>query len=181
MEKISGILVFGANGSGKTTLARELAHILGFRHMDIEAYCFEESPIPYTIARAREDYTKLLLADIEKYRSFVLSAVDGDLGDTIPQYYNLAVYMTAPLDLRLARVKQRSYDQHGSRTLKGGDMYAQEQAFFNFVASRSLSRMERWAETLVCPVVRVDGTIHWRENAAHIKEVFHAMKCTHEG
>jgi len=37
MCKPQGIIVFGANGSGKTTLGRELARILNFKHMDIEA------------------------------------------------------------------------------------------------------------------------------------------------
>ncbi len=30
-----------------------------------------------------------------------------DLGDIIPQFYELDVYMSAPLDLRMERVKQR--------------------------------------------------------------------------
>lgn len=41
MDKTHGIIIFGANGSGKTTLGRELAGLLGFRHMDIEDYYFE--------------------------------------------------------------------------------------------------------------------------------------------
>jgi len=34
MDKPYGIIVFGANGVGKTTLARELACVLGFKHVD---------------------------------------------------------------------------------------------------------------------------------------------------
>jgi len=178
MDKPSGIIVFGANGSGKTTLGRELAQILGFKHIDIEEYYFEKSEIPYTMPRSREDYLSLMLADIEKYRSFVLSAVIGDLGDIIPQFYDLAVYMSVPLELRLERVKKRSYDQHGDRVLKGGDMYEQEQKFFDFVASRSLPKIDQWAKTLVCPIIRIDGTTNWCENAASIAEHFYANKRT---
>lgn len=168
MKKPYGIIVFGANGSGKTTLGRELARILNFKHMDMEDYCFEQSEIPYARPRPREDYLKLMLADIEKYRSFVISAVIGDLGDIISRYYQLAVYLSAPFELRMERVRQRSYQQHGERILKGGDMYEQELKFFDFVASRPLSKIDEWAQTLTCPIIHIDGTACWRTNAMDI-------------
>ena len=177
MDKLRGIIVFGANGSGKTTLGRELARILNFKHMDIEEYYFEKSEIPYTIVRSREDCLSLMLADIERHRSFVLSSVDGDFGDTIPQFYELAVYMSAPHELRMERIKKRAYDQYGKRVLKGGDMYEQEQKFFDFVTSRPLSKIEHWTKTLACPVIPIDGTINWHENAANIAEYFYTLQC----
>ena len=172
LDKPGGIIVFGANGAGKTTLGHELARLLSFRRMDVEDYCFEESEIPYSKPRTREEYMELMLADIEKYKSFVISAVIGDFGDVIPQYYRLAVYMTAPYNLRMKRVKKRSYERYGARTTEGGDMYEQEREFFDFVASRPLSVIDKWAETLTCPVIRVDGTVDWRENAVKIAEQF---------
>jgi shikimate kinase len=78
-----GIIIFGANGSGKSTFGRELARILDCKYMDIEAYHFEESDIPYTVERSREDCLELMFADIEKYRTFVLSSVTGDFGKAI--------------------------------------------------------------------------------------------------
>ena len=173
MNKPCGIIVFGLNGSGKTTLGRELARILNFKRMDIEDYYFEESEIPYTVPRSRVDCLSLMLADIEKHGSFVLSAVTGDFGDAVSRFYELAVYMTAPLELRIGRVKKRAYEQHGERVLKGGDMYEQEQKFFSFAASRSLLKIEQWAQTLTCPVIRIDGTVDWHINAANIAEQFY--------
>jgi cytidylate kinase len=109
MSKLHGIIVFGENGSGKTTLGRELARILNFKHMDIEDYYFLESEIPYTYKRSHEDFLQLMLADIEKYRSFVLSAVNGvwDSDGKITLMYDLAVYISAPLELRIKRIEQR--------------------------------------------------------------------------
>ena len=172
MSEPQGIIVFGANGSGKTTLGRELARILNFKHMDIEDYCFEKSEIPYTKLRSREEFLELMLVDIKKYHSFVMSTVIGDLGDVIPKFYQLAVYLSAPFELRMERVKRRSYEQYGERVLQGGDMYEQELKFFDFVASRPLSKIDRWAETLTCPVIRVDGTLDWRVNASNIANYF---------
>lgn len=173
MSKPHGIIVFGANGSGKTTLGRELAKMLNFKHMDIEDYHFEKSEIPYTVERSREDCLNLMLADIKKNCSFVISAVTGDFGDTIPLLYELAVFITAPIELRIKRIEQREYDRHGERICKGGDMYEQHLKFVDFATSRSLSRIEQWAETLSCPVIRIDGTEDWCTNAAIIAERFH--------
>lgn len=173
MCKPHGIIVFGANGSGKTTLGRELARILNFKHMDIEDYHFEKSEIPYTVERSPEDCLNLMLADIEKYRSFVITAVTGDFGDTIPHLYELAIYISAPIELRVKRVNQRAYEQYGERICKGGDMYEQTLKFSNFVASRPLSRIEKWGETLTCPVISIDGTMDWRVNAANIAKQFY--------
>jgi adenylate kinase family enzyme len=167
-----GIIIFGANGSGKTTLGRELARVLDFKHIDIEDYCFEESEIPYAKPRSRKAYLNLMLTDVEKYGSFVATTVIGDLGDIIPKYYKLAVYLSAPFDLRMERVKQRSYKQYGERILQGGDMYEQELKFFDFVASRPLSKIDKWAETLSCPVIRVDGSEDWHINAVNIAKQF---------
>ncbi len=178
MDKPHGIIVFGANGSGKTTLGRELARILNYRHMDIEDYHFEKSEIPYTVERSREDCLNLMLADIEKYRSFVLTAVTGDFGSAIPQLYELAVLISAPIDLRLKRVEHRVYEQYGERVLIGGDMYEQSQKFINFVASRSLTSIEQWAQTLKCPLIHIDGTKDWRSNAEQIKKRYYEIKIT---
>lgn len=168
MSKPRGIILCGLNGSGKTTLGRELAGLLHWKHMDHEAYHFEESEIPYTVERPYEVCLRLMLADIEKHGSFVLSAVTGDFGDTIPQLYALAVCLSAPHELRMQRIRQRAHDQHGKRVLMGGDMHAQHERFLDFAASRSPSRVEQWTRTLTCPVLHMDGTADPRANAAVI-------------
>lgn len=172
MSNPDGIIVFGANGSGKTTLGRELARILNFKHMDHEDYCFEKSDIPYTVTRPRDIYAALMLADIEKYGSFIISACTGDFGEKIEKLYSLAVYIEAPLDLRIKRVKQRNIEKFGERARKGGDMYEQQLEFVDFVAKRPLARIEQWAETLTCPVIHIDGTEDWRVNAKNIADLF---------
>ncbi len=129
MVKPHGIIIFGANGSGKTTLGRELARILEFKHIDHEDYAFYESDIPYTNPRTEDECIELMLADIEKYGSFVLSAVTGDFGDIISQCYELAIYLNAPHDLRMERIKQREIDRFSDRVLEGGDMLRDNKNF----------------------------------------------------
>ena len=163
-----GIIVFGANGSGKSSLGRELARTIHYKYMDIEAYHFIKSVIPYTVARSREDCQRRLLADIKKHPSFVLSAVTGAFGKEITSMYRCAVFLSAPLDVRMERIRQREYVQHGERIRKGGDMHQQHLKFLDFVASRSLARIEQWAQTLACPVIRVDGTEPLVKNVEYI-------------
>lgn len=172
MSKPHGIIVFGANGSGKSTLGCELARILDFKHMDIEHYHFEKSEIPYTAKRSREDCLGLMLADIQKYRSFVISAVTGDFGEEIQLMYDLAVFISTPKEIRMKRIVQREYERHGERIREGGDMYEQHVRFIDFAATRPLDEVERWAETLACPVIRVDGTEDYKRTAADIANRF---------
>lgn len=166
--KPHGIIVFGPNGSGKTTLGRELARVLGCKHIDHEDYAFAPSEIPYATPRSDEDCVKLMLADIGAHGAFVMSTVVGDYCEEIVGMCDLAVYISAPLDLRLERIARRGYERFGDRVLKGGDMYEQQLKFAEFVAARPISRVDIWAETLTCPLIRIDGTGDWREGAAEI-------------
>lgn len=164
-----GIAVVGANGSGKTTLGRYLADLLGYQHMDIEDYYFKESVIPYANSRTREEVRALLLADMKKHDRFVLSAVNCDFGNEINTLYDCVVYIEAPLEIRLERIKRRAVDKFGSRVLKGGDMYEQEQDFFEFVAARTMDKTDAWLRSTECPVIHVDGTEPVAHNAERVK------------
>lgn len=170
-----GIIIFGANGSGKSTLGRELARILNFKYMDIEDYHFEKSEIPYTVEQSRKDCLNLMLADIKKYNSFVLSAVTGDFGEEISSMYELAVFLSTPIETRMERIGQREYEKHGERICKGGDMYEQHLRFINFARLRDLSNIDRWAETLNCPVICLDGTKDYKQTASDIANRFYKI------
>ncbi|MFD2878835.1 hypothetical protein ACFTAO_27350 [Paenibacillus rhizoplanae] len=91
-------------------------------------------------------------------------------------FYDLAVFISAPIELRMERIEQRAYNEHGERIRKGGDMYEQHLKFTDFVASRSLSRIEQWAQTLTCPVIHIDGAIDWHTNATNIAKRFYEIE-----
>jgi len=167
-----GIIIFGLNGCGKSTLGKELASVLGYKYMDIEDYFFIESDIPYTKQRTREEYLSLMLNDIRKHDNFVLSAVKGNFGEEISSLYKLGVYIDVPYDIRVKRVEQRAIDKFGDRVKTGGDMYESEKEFFEFIKSRNIESVERWSETLKCPVIQVDGIKDVLDNAKLIKEVY---------
>lgn len=176
-EVPGGILLFGGNGSGKSTVGREVARLLSLPYMDVEAYHFAPSEVPYTVVRPREECVGLLLADMERYRSFVFSAVMGDFGEAVVSKFGLAVLLSAPLELRLARVRQRSVAAFGPRALEGGDLWEQTNGFIEFVASRSLEPVEQWAKGLPCPLLRLDGSAPVFENAQFIAKKYQSLAC----
>lgn len=168
-----GIAIVGANGSGKTTLGKYLADLLEYRHMDAEDYFFKDSVIPYTDSRTREEVQTMLLADIKRCGSFVISSVNGDYGASINSLYEYVVYLDAPLKVRLERVKKRSFNQFGSRVLPGGDLYEREQEFYKFVALRTMEKTDAWLKNVKCPVIHVDGT---KEVAENVDKIFKRIK-----
>lgn len=173
-----GIVVFGANGCGKTTLGCELARKLNIKHIDIEDYYFEESEIPYSKPRTKDTVIDLMLADIWKLDSFVFSAVTGNYGKEIGSMYKLGVFLTVPTDIRLKRVERRSLERYGERVLVGGDMYEQEQRFFEFVKTRDLLVIDEWVKTLTCPILHLDGTKAIFENIHLIIEYLQKLQFT---
>lgn len=154
-----GICICGLNGSGKTTLGKALSQKINFRHFDTEDFYFDKSNSnPYSASRTRDQVEAMLFKEIQKHPQFIFTAVNGDFGKRISSAYKLVVYLAVPLDERMRRVKQRALDKFGDRVLEGGDMYEQEQKFFNFCAGRSDEKIIKWIETLSCPVLFLDGT-----------------------
>ena len=156
-----GIAICGTNGCGKTTLGRTLSKELGFRHMDIEEYYFDNGVRPYSDSRPRDEVVNLIQRDIHKYNKFIISAVNCNFGEEINSFYRLVVYMYTPLDVRMERIKSRSYQQFGKRMQIGGDLYEQEQSFFEFVwneSERKTKETVAWINTLSIPVLQIDGT-----------------------
>lgn len=164
----TGILVCGLNGAGKSTLGRALAKELDFHFIDSEELYFPktENPPDYSRPRKKEEALRLLLQETEIHQNFVLAAVTGEL--SVP--FQLAVKILAPKEIRMKRLRDRSFSQFGGRVLPQGDLYEQEEAFFRFAASRTEDTVEDWLNTLSCPVLTVDGTKSIAENCAFLAE-----------
>lgn len=78
------------------------------------------------------------------------------------------VMIKVPKEIRLQRVRNRSFQKFGNRMLIGGDLYGQEEAFFKFVESRQEDYVESWVQTLNCPIIKIDGTKPVYENVEFI-------------
>ena len=107
---------------------------------------------------------RLLLEAVRRDDRFVFAAVRGNYGAAVLTYYKAAVLVEVPRDIRLARVKERSYRKFGERMLPGGDLYESEQRFYDLFAARPEDYASRWLEAVDIPVLRVDGTRPVGEN-----------------
>ena len=155
----TGILICGLNGAGKTTLGRALAQRLQVPFIDSEDLFFPEDNRgdAYASPRPRKEAEEILFQKIKAHRDFVFAAVKWDGKGVIP-FVRCVIWVDAPKDIRLQRVRNRSYEKLGDRMLPGGDLHGQEEGFFEFVRSRPEDWVKKWVGQLNCPVFRVDGT-----------------------
>lgn len=168
MSKPYGIIILGANGSGKSTLGRELTRVLNFAHFDAENYYWHKTDMPFTVARSHKERKDILLSDIEKHDSYVMSGDVSNWGEQFLSLFDLVVFLIVPADIRIERIKKREYERFGDRIRKGGDMYEQHLKFVEFAASRDIALIEHWALLYSCPILRVDGTKTLKENIDEI-------------
>lgn len=155
----NGILITGLNGCGKSTVCKILADRLNYYSMDVEDYYFIKSDTPYSKFHTLEQTKQLMLKDIQKHGDFVLATVNCDWGEEISSMCKLAVLLSAPLDLRMKRIKNREYDKFGNRVLEGGDLYASQQKFHNKVLARGDEHMVKQIQFIKCPIIEVDATL----------------------
>ena len=175
----TGLIVCGLNGCGKSTLGKTLARKLHFHFIDNEDLYFPKTDPNYIYAspRSREEVEKLLWGEIRAHENFVFTSVKGDYGETIYPFFQYVVLIDVPKDIRIQRVKNRSFKKFGERMLLGGDLHEQEEKFFDFVKSRPENTVEEWVQSLKCPVLRIDGTKPIEENVDFIMEQIQDLSC----
>ncbi len=168
----TGIIICGLNGSGKSTLGKALAEKLDFYFIDNEDLYFPKTDPNYIYAspRDRKEVEKLLFHELNTHENFVFASVKGDYGKNIYPFFRYAVLIDVSKDIRAQRVRNRSFQKFGNRMLTGGDLYEQEERFFDFVKSRPENTVEEWIQSLKCPIIRVDGTKPIKENVDFITE-----------
>ena len=147
-----------------------LAKKLQFHFIDNEDLFFHKSDPQYIYAapRTHKEAEQLLWNEIMAHENYVFAAVKGDYGERIYPYFKYAVLIDVPKDIRMQRVKNRSFQKFGKRMQSCGDLYEIEERFFEFVESRPESLVEDWLENLKCPILRVDGKKPIEQNVDYI-------------
>lgn len=168
----TGIIICGLNGVGKSTLGKALAEKLKLHFIDNEDLYFPKTDPerPYASPRSRSEVESLLLQQIKMHGRFLFASVKGDYGEAVTSCFQYAVLIQVPRQIRLQRVRDRSFQRFGPRMLPGGDLHDSEEHFFQLVESRPESTVEEWAQSLSCPVIRVDRTRPVAENISLIAE-----------
>lgn len=164
------IIICGLNGCGKSILGKALAGQLHFHFIDYKDLYFPKIDTKYTYAfpRSREEVEKLFWGELRAYENFIFTSVKVDYGESIYPFFQYAILIEVPKDIRIQRVKNRSFQKFGERMLLGGDLHEQEEKFFGFVKFRPENTVEEWVKSLKCLVLRIDGTKPIEENVDFI-------------
>jgi adenylate kinase family enzyme len=163
-----GIHLTGASGSGTTTLGRALAAALGRVHLDADDFYWRPSDPPYEQKRAPSERLRLLREGFRMATgAWVLSGSLVGWGDEIIPELDAVVFLTAPTDVRIERLRRREAERYGADAIApGGARHAACEEFLAWAAEyddggmeiRSRRRHEAWLAALPCLVLRIDGT-----------------------
>lgn len=157
----------GASGAGVTTLGRALAETLEIPHHDTDDYYWRPTTPPYREKRAVADRLRLMREVFLDRADWVLSGSLDSWGASIVSFFDLVMFLYAPTEVRLRRLREREARHFGADAVAPGGWHHEEtQEFVAWAAcyddgtreGRNRARHEAWLATLPCPVVRLDGT-----------------------
>ena len=160
-----GIIIFGPAGSGKTTLGKRVAEKLKYPYFDIDDYIWKmDVEKPFSVMYSRTEKIDRLMNDISKGDNFVMAGSMDSFNAPFVPLFDLAVHITASVEVRIQRIHKREYEIFGNRILIGGDLYEEHKQFLNNSAkydeddaSPSMKVHETWAKILPCKVIKISG------------------------
>lgn len=177
------IHVTGASGAGVTTLGRAIADAMALPHHDVDDYFWLPTDPPYLERRPAADRLRLMRELFLGRSGWILSGALEGWGDELAPLFDLVVYVTAPTDLRLGRLRQREAAHFGATAIApGGWRHAECEAFVAWAGRydeagaevRSRLRHESWLDEMGRPVLRVDGRRRPDELAQQVRAYFSA-------
>ena len=168
-------MICGLNGSGKTTLGKELSKRINFLHKDIEEYYFnDDTDYKYNFSATKESVIQKIEKDINECNNIIFTSCKGDYGN-LSDLYDFVIFICLDKEIRLKRVKQRSYKQFGDRILENGDLFERENHFFDKVYKKDESDIIEWFNNLKCSKLEIDGLRSVEENVNIILDKLKAM------
>ena len=159
------IHITGASGTGVSTLGRAVAEALGVPFVDADdAYWMPTDP-QFTTKRPVQERLAVLTEAQGKGGWVVAGSLCG-WGDRAIEGVELIVFLTAPTEQRIARLRERERAWFGSRIDPGGDMARIHAEFIAWAeqyddphfTGRSRVMHETWLMEQTAPVLRLEGT-----------------------
>ncbi|MEM6990509.1 MAG: AAA family ATPase [Myxococcota bacterium] len=170
--------ILGASGCGVTTLGRSLAEAWSRPYHDTDDFYWQPTNPPFRIKRPPEDRLHRLRDALLTSERWILGgAVDG-WGDALIRSFDAVVFLFAPTETRVARLRARERKRFGDRIARGGDMHEHHERFIEWASAyetaemggaRSRVRHEEWLTKLRCQVVRIDAAPAADEVAANLR------------
>jgi hypothetical protein len=158
---------------------------LGCTQLDTDSFYWLDTDPPFRESRPVPERLAALEAALDAATwGWVLSgSLDGWGHPLIPRFERV-IFLTAPTEVRLARLAERERQRYGAAAIApGGDQHEHHLDFLAFAAAydtgrftsalvgRHRARHEAWLAHVPCPVLRLDGA---RPAAELVSEVLAA-------
>ncbi|MDP6345330.1 MAG: AAA family ATPase [Alphaproteobacteria bacterium] len=176
--------ITGASGTGVTTLGRALAGALAIPHHDTDDFFWRPTDPPYREARPAADRLRLLEELFLGRSDWVLSGSLVSWGDPILSLFDLVVFLRAPTEVRLRRLREREVRRYAAAAVApGGWRHRESEDLIEWAAryddggleEHSLARHEAWLGSLRCSILRLDGTLSTADQVEQVMAVVPAM------
>ena len=175
------IHIFGASGSGTSTLAAALAARHGHAHVEADDILWEPTAPPFEKVRERAARQEILRQRLEPAGRWVLAGSVCGWGDVIVARFDLAMLLSTPTEVRLARLRTRERERYGTAIDPGGAMHERSLAFFEWTARydeggpeiRSRTLHDTWLGALPCRTARLDGRAPIEQLVASVESLAH--------
>lgn len=160
------IHILGASGCGVTTLGRAVADSSAWPYHDTDDFYWQPTDPPFRAKRPPQDRLRRLFDALMTSERWILGGALDGWGDALIGRFDLVVFLEAPTDLRLARLRNRERLRFGDRVADRGDMHEHHERFIAWAdayetvstgANRSRARHEAWLSELPCRVLRLDA------------------------
>ena len=161
------IHILGASGCGVSTLGRAVAEAQRWPYFDTDDFYWLPTDPPFRLKREPEDRLERVLDATLGSECWVLGGALDGWGDRLVARFDLVVFLDAPTEVRLERLRAREAELFGPRIEPGGDMHEHHQRFIAWAASyetggigggRCRQLHEDWLARLRCPVLRLDAS-----------------------
>lgn len=164
MKKV--IHIYGASGSGTSTLGKALVESYNYMQMDTDDYFWKPTNPPFIEKREQQERIELMQRDIIANEKIAITGSLCGWGNILIPFFDLAIRIVTPTDIRIKRLEEREYQRFGDRVKIGGDMYEEHLKFIEWASEydngdekmRSGAMHDSWSKLLMCKQLTLDGS-----------------------
>lgn len=149
------LLVTGAAGSGTSKPGQLLAPRLGLEFQEADDIYWLPSTPPFQHKRPYAEHHEMMDGVLSSARGIVVTGSVRSWGREIENAFDAIVFLTAPTQLRLERLKQRDIQRFGVVDSEFLDWAAQYDS--GTMPGRSLASHNSWLADRTCPVLPLES------------------------
>lgn len=170
------ILIMGASGSGTTTLGKALSVATSFKHLDVDAYYWEDTNPPFqekiSLAKRNENLTN----DFQNNTNVIVSGSLVSWGKAWQTVFDLAIFVTLDKEIRLQRLQQREIERYGDKLQIDSKVKETSEAFIAWAkryddatfTGRSIKIHRDWLHSLSCETLTIDSALPLERNISKV-------------